>query len=198
VTSTNAAVPGEPPEGIGLPAFNAMPDGRAREVLLGCCRAAGWAEKVAAGRPYTSLDSLLTQAGAALTDEDVTEALAGHPRIGDTRADTHSSWSRGEQAGVSGSDDTMLAELAAGNRAYEERFGHIYLVCAAGRSAAELLAILRDRLSNDPDTERQVTRGELRKINELRLTKLLGSLPQSYSARLRHDQAKRPRGRQRN
>ena len=175
MTSTNAAVPGEPPEGTGLPAFNAMPDGRAREVLLGCCRAAAWAEKVAAGRPYTSLDSLLTQAGSALTGEDVTEALTGHPRIGDTRAGPHSSWSRGEQAGVSGSGDAVLAELAAGNRAYEERFGHIYLVCAAGRSAAELLAILRDRLSNDPVTERQVTRDELRKINELRLKKLIGT-----------------------
>jgi 2-oxo-4-hydroxy-4-carboxy-5-ureidoimidazoline decarboxylase len=174
VTSTNAAVPGEPPEGIGLPAFNARPDGRAREVLLGCCPAAGWAEKVAAGRPYTSLDALLARARAALTDEDVTEALAGHPRIGDTRAAAHSSWSRGEQAGVGGSGDTVLAELAAGNRAYEERFGHIYLVCAAGRSATELLAILRDRLSNDPGTERQVTRDELRKINELRLIRLIG------------------------
>jgi 2-oxo-4-hydroxy-4-carboxy-5-ureidoimidazoline decarboxylase len=174
VTSTNAAVPGAPPEGIGLPAFNAMPGRRAREMLLGCCRAGRWAEKVAAGRPYTSLDSLLTQAAAALTDEDVTEALAGHPRIGDASASAHSSWSRGEQAGVSGSGDAILAELAAGNRAYEERFGHIYLVCAAGRSAAELLAILRDRLRNDPDAERQATRVELRKINELRLMKLVG------------------------
>lgn len=175
MTSTNAAVPGEPPEGIGLPAFNAMPYGRARDVLLGCCRAARWAKKVAAGRPYTSLDSLLTRAAAALTDEDVTEALAGHPRIGDAGARTHGSWSRGEQAGVSGSGDAVLAGLAAGNRAYEERFGHIYLVCAAGRSAAELLAILRDRLRNEPDTERQVTRDELRKINKLRLTKLIAA-----------------------
>jgi 2-oxo-4-hydroxy-4-carboxy-5-ureidoimidazoline decarboxylase len=68
----------------------------------------------------------------------------------------------------------VLADLAAGNRAYEERFGHIYLVCATGRSAAELLGILRERLRNEPEAERQVVRGELRKINELRLTKLLG------------------------
>jgi 2-oxo-4-hydroxy-4-carboxy-5-ureidoimidazoline decarboxylase len=175
VTATNAAVPGEPPEAIRVPAFNTMPDRQAREVLLGCCRAGRWAEKVAAGRPYRSLDSLLTQAAAALSDQDVTEALAGHPRIGEARAAAHSSWSRGEQAGVSGSGDAVLAGLAAGNQAYEERFGHIYLVCASGRSAAELLAILRDRLRNDPDTERQVTRDELRKINELRLTKLIAS-----------------------
>jgi 2-oxo-4-hydroxy-4-carboxy-5-ureidoimidazoline decarboxylase len=174
VISTNAALPGEPPEGIGLPAFNAMPDGQAREVLLGCCRAAGWAGKLAAGRPYPSLDSLLAEAAAALTDEDVTEALTGHPRIGDAGAGRHSAWSRGEQAGVSGAGDAVLAELAAGNRAYEERFGHIYLVCAAGRSAPELLAILRDRLGHDPETEREVTRGELRGINRLRLGRLIG------------------------
>ena len=172
MTSTSTA-PGEPPEGIGLPAFNAMPAGEARDALLGCCRAAHWAEKVSAGRPYASLGSLLARADAALTDEDVTEALAGHPRIGDARAGTHSAWSRGEQAGVSGSGDAVLAELAAGNRAYEERFGHIYLVCAAGRSAAELLAILRDRLRNDPGAERQATRDELRKINDLRLTRMI-------------------------
>jgi 2-oxo-4-hydroxy-4-carboxy-5-ureidoimidazoline decarboxylase len=172
VISTNAALPGEPPEGIGLPAFNAMPDGRARDVLLGCCRAAGWAGKVAAGRPYPSLDGLLAEAAAALTDEDVTEALAGHPRIGDAAA---SAWSRGEQAGVSGAGHAVLAGLAAGNRAYEERFGQIYLVCAAGRSAAELLAILRDRLGHEPEAEHQVTRDELRKINELRLTRAIGS-----------------------
>ena len=76
---------------------------------------------------------------------------------------------------MSGSDGTVLADLAAGNRAYEERFGHIYLVCATGRSAAELLGILRERLRNEPEAERQVMRDELRKINELRLTKLIGA-----------------------
>ncbi|HYZ53239.1 MAG TPA: 2-oxo-4-hydroxy-4-carboxy-5-ureidoimidazoline decarboxylase, partial [Streptosporangiaceae bacterium] len=120
------------PEGIGLPAFNAMPAGQAREVLLGCCHAADWADKVAAGRPYLSLVTLLARAGAALTDKDVSEALARHPRIGDARAAAKSAWSRGEQAGVGGSGDAVLADLAAGNRAYEERFGHIYLVCASG------------------------------------------------------------------
>jgi 2-oxo-4-hydroxy-4-carboxy-5-ureidoimidazoline decarboxylase len=69
----------------------------------------------------------------------------------------------------------VLAELATGNRAYEERFGHIYLVCASGRSAGELLGILKDRLRNGPDAERHVVRGELRKINDLRLTRLIGS-----------------------
>jgi 2-oxo-4-hydroxy-4-carboxy-5-ureidoimidazoline decarboxylase len=173
VTSASTAPDGTP-EGIGLPAFNAMPAGQARQVLLGCCRAAGWADKVSAGRPYPSLGALLARAGTALTDKDVSEALAGHPRIGDARTAAKSAWSRREQAGVGGSDDAVLAELATGNRAYEERFGHIYLVCASGRSAAELLGILRERLRNEPEAERQVVRDELRKINELRLTKLIG------------------------
>lgn len=173
MTSTSATPP--PLEGIGLAAFNAMPARRARDALLGCCQAAHWAGQVAAGRPYPSLAALLDRAGSALTCEDVTEALAGHPRIGQAPSRSHSAWSRGEQAGVAGSDEDLLAELAAGNRAYEERFGHIYLVCAAGRGAPELLAILRDRLRNDPATEREAVRGELRKINEIRLTRLIGA-----------------------
>lgn len=152
-----------------------MPDGEAREALLACCQAARWAGELTGGRPYPSLAALLDRAGAALTDEDVSEALAGHPRIGQAPGGSHSAWSRGEQAGVAGSGDDVRAALAEGNRAYEKRFGHIYLVCAAGHSAPELLAILRDRLRNDPGTERQVVRGELRKINELRLTRLIGS-----------------------
>jgi 2-oxo-4-hydroxy-4-carboxy-5-ureidoimidazoline decarboxylase len=161
-------------EGIGLTAFNTMAPAQAHAALLACCHAARWAQDVAAGRPYPSLAVLLDRAAAALTDEDVTEALAGHPRIGQAPTQAHSSWSKREQAGVSGSDDQVLAELAEGNRAYEQRFGHIYLVCAAGRSAPDLLRTLRDRLGHDPGTERHVMRDELRKINELRLAKLIG------------------------
>lgn len=171
MTSSSTA----PPEGIGLPAFNAMTDAQAHAALLACCHAARWAREVAAGRPYPSLAALLDRAAAALTDEDVTEALAGHPRIGQAPAKTHSSWSRREQAGVADSDDQLLADLAGGNRAYEQRFGHIYLVCASGRSAPDLLRTLRERLGNDPGTERQVMRDELGKINELRLAKLISA-----------------------
>jgi 2-oxo-4-hydroxy-4-carboxy-5-ureidoimidazoline decarboxylase len=165
--------PDRPPEGVGLSAFNAMPAGQARAALTACCAAARWAERVAGGRPYSSLAALLDRA-ASLTDEDVSEALAGHPRIGQSPAQVHSSWSRTEQAAVASAGDDVLAQLAEGNRAYEERFGHIYLVCAAGRSAPDLLRILRDRLGNDPASERLVTRDELRKINELRLARLIG------------------------
>ena len=170
MTPTSAAAP----EGIGLRAFNALPDGQARELLLGCCHAGRWAAAVAAGRPYPTLGALLARAGAELADGDVTAALAGHPRIGAAPAAGHSSRSRREQAGVGGAPATVLAELAAGNQAYEERFGHIYLVCASGRSAGELLGILEQRLRNGPDEERHVVRAELRAINELRLTSLIG------------------------
>jgi len=165
----------QPPEGIGLAAFNALPDDRARDLLIGCCQAGRWAARVTAGRPYPALGALLARAAEELTDDDVPEALAGHPRIGQAPATRQNSWSRREQAGVGGADDTVLAELAAGNRAYEERFGHIYLVCASGRSAGELLGLLKDRIRNGPDAERHVVRSELRKINDLRLTRLIGS-----------------------
>ncbi len=175
MTSTSAAAPDQPPESIGLAAFNAMPAERARDLLLGCCHAGRWAAQVTAGRPYPALDVLLTRAGEELTDNDVSEALAGHPRIGQAPAAGQNAWSRREQADVGHAGEAVLAELAAGNQAYEDRFGHIYLVCASGRSAGELLSILKDRLRNAPDAERHVVRGELRAINNLRLTKLIGS-----------------------
>lgn len=174
MTSTSAAATDQPPEGIGLAAFNALPDERARDLLLGCCHAGRWAATVTAGRPYPTLGALLARAGEELTDGDVPEALAGHPRIGQAPAAGQNSWSQREQAGVGGAEETVLAELAAGNRAYEERFGRIYLVCASGRSAGQLLGILKDRLRNGSDAERHVVRNELRKINDLRLTKLIG------------------------
>jgi len=178
----NAGAQPTPPEAMGLAAFNALPGARARAVLLTCCRSGRWAGEVSAGRPYPSLRALLAEAGAALRDEDVSDALTGHPRIGQPPAGAHGTWSRSEQAGVTRAAGDVLAELAEGNRVYEARFGHIYLVCAAGRGTAELLQVLRERLRNDPLTERRVVRDELRKINELRLERLLGN-EHSHDAR---------------
>jgi 2-oxo-4-hydroxy-4-carboxy-5-ureidoimidazoline decarboxylase len=174
-TAGRSAAEEKPLEGVGLAAFNTWPAAQARAALLACCQAGRWAAQVAKDRPYPSLAALQAAAAAALTGEDVAEALAGHPRIGQSPAAGHSSWSRSEQSGVAGAGDQVRAELAAGNQAYEDRFGHIYLVCAAGRSARELLTILRARLANDPETEDQVVRGELIKINDLRLAKLIGA-----------------------
>jgi 2-oxo-4-hydroxy-4-carboxy-5-ureidoimidazoline decarboxylase len=108
---------------------------------------------------------------ARLAPAGLEQALAGHPRIGERHgADGRS---RREQAGVHGADPATIRALADGNEEYERRFGHIYLVCATGRSAGELLALLRERLSNDPGTEWEVVRRELAKINRIRLTRLL-------------------------
>ncbi|MFI1238424.1 2-oxo-4-hydroxy-4-carboxy-5-ureidoimidazoline decarboxylase [Nocardia salmonicida] len=158
-------------QGLSLAGFNDLPAVTAEEALLACCSAPRWARAVAAARPYATTESLAAAADAAsasLDDADIDEALAGHPRIGDRPT---SAASAREQSGVAGQD--VRSALAEGNRAYEAKFGHIYLVCAAGRSGEELLAVLRARLDNDPSTERQVMRTELSKINRLRLAGLV-------------------------
>ena len=166
-----------PLEGIGLSTFNALPESEARSALLACCSSSTWAARLADRRPYNSVTTLIAEADAALSDvteRDLDDALAGHPRIGDRAATTHSAWSRREQSGVDHTSHATLAALTEGNQAYEARFGHVYLVCATGKSAAELLAILQSRLHNDPETERKVVRDELGKINRIRLERLLG------------------------
>jgi 2-oxo-4-hydroxy-4-carboxy-5-ureidoimidazoline decarboxylase len=153
--------------------FDALPAVDAAAALRECCAAPEWARRLAAGRPYGSAPALLDRADAVLADLDedqVDLALAGHPRIGERPV--HAASVR-EQSGVAGAADEVRAALAAGNRAYEQRFGHVYLVCADGRPAADLLAVLRSRLDNDPATERAVLRAELAKINRIRLARLL-------------------------
>jgi 2-oxo-4-hydroxy-4-carboxy-5-ureidoimidazoline decarboxylase len=160
----------------GLQAFNALDAAAARRALLECCASMAWATRVAAGRPYPDAASLFAAADAAVHDLDptgLTEALAGHPRIGERPAGPAHRASRREQAGVAGADRGVLDAIAAGNAAYEQRFGHVYLVCATGRSAPELLDILQSRLANDPATEDRVTRTELAKINRIRLDRML-------------------------
>jgi 2-oxo-4-hydroxy-4-carboxy-5-ureidoimidazoline decarboxylase len=156
---------------VTLDEWNALPTADAERELLAVCRAPRWAREVAAARPHGSVAALQAAAGAALADTDLDEAMAGHPRIGDRTA---TGASRREQSGVAGADAGVLAALADGNRAYQQRFGHVYLVCATGRSAEELLAVLRARLGNDPATERAVALGELAAINRLRIARLFG------------------------
>jgi 2-oxo-4-hydroxy-4-carboxy-5-ureidoimidazoline decarboxylase len=158
--------------GSRLAAFDALPERDAALELTSVCAAPDWARQVAAGRPYASLDALLARADevlAGLAEPQVDAALAGHPRIGERAAALSS---RREQSRVTSAATEVLDALVEGNREYEERFGHVYLVRADGRSAEELLAVLRDRLGNDPATERRVLRGELAKINRLRLARL--------------------------
>ena len=155
----------------GLARLNALPDGEAVEVLLGCCSAPGWARRVAARRPFGSVDDLLAAAGAAWAAREPGEleaAMAGHPRIGERSL---SAQSRQEQSGV-GSDPGVVEALREANAAYEDRFGRVFLICATGRGPDEILAELRRRMAHDPVTELEVAAAEIGKINALRLRNL--------------------------
>ena len=160
-----------------LTELNSSPDDELMRVLLECCDVPAWAQTVAAGRPYSEVDSLLAVADAAarrLGPADVERALAAHPRIGERAQGkgTSAGWSRREQAGVD-TDEQTQAALLEGNRAYEHRFGRVFLICASGLSAGEILAALRGRLENDPATEDAVVADELRKIALLRLRRVV-------------------------
>ncbi|HEY9313187.1 2-oxo-4-hydroxy-4-carboxy-5-ureidoimidazoline decarboxylase [Williamsia sp.] len=157
----------------GLESFNELRQSQAIHALYECCTSRIWAIRVAAGRPFVDQEALFERADlilAELTDADLDEALDGHPRIGD-KPDNASSAS--EQSGVTGAEAEVLNDLRKGNAEYEAKFGHVYLVFANGRPAAELLAILKERLRNSPETERRVMRMELSKINRRRLTVML-------------------------
>lgn len=160
----------------GLSGLDALDAADARQVLLEVCSSPAWAQALADRRPFGSADALLAAADeilAALPESDVDDALAGHPRIGERATAAHSASSAREQAGVDGAQQAVLDALREGNAAYEERFGHVYLVCATGKSADELLAILNSRLGNDPAAERAVLRRELAAINRIRLNRLI-------------------------
>ena len=161
----------------GLDGFNKLTDRQRMNLLLGVCSSPTWARRVLAGAPFRSAGALLDRADRVLTElpeAEIDAALDGHPRIGAT-ADNASS--AREQAAVITADQSVKAELAAKNCEYDHKFGYVYLVCASGRSAEELLDILTDRLRNDPETERRVMRSELAKINRLRLERLLSEPP---------------------
>ena len=167
-------------EDAALERFHDLDDDAARAVLLVCCASPDWAARVAAGRPYRTRAELLDAAATAcrdLDDRELDAALAGHPRIGDraSGASAEARLSRQEQASVSDADERTRDELLEGNRAYERRFGHVFLIRAAGRSAQEMLAELRRRLGDDAATERRETADQLAQITRLRLENLLDS-----------------------
>ncbi|MCP2339994.1 2-oxo-4-hydroxy-4-carboxy-5-ureidoimidazoline decarboxylase [Actinomadura rupiterrae] len=161
-----------------LDRLNALPEDAAEAELLTCCASRRWAAEVAAGRPYDDPAALAAASAKALDDldwADVREALDAHPRIGDRAKGEgrEARWSRGEQSGAASAADETKRLLLEGNRAYEERFGHVFLICATGRTAEEILADLRVRLGHDAETERSAVRAELAAITGLRLAKLI-------------------------
>jgi 2-oxo-4-hydroxy-4-carboxy-5-ureidoimidazoline decarboxylase len=156
---------------VSLASFNAASASAAEAAMLSCCGSVAFARRMAAGRPYACADDLVAAIESVfttLTWDDVLEAIHEHPRIGD-RAPGQSA---AEQSGVS---DSARAGLLAGNAAYEERFGHVFLIRAAGLSGADMLARLHERLANTPGEERAVATAELRQITVLRARKLAGA-----------------------
>lgn len=162
--------------------FNALPAERLEAELLACCAAPAWGAVIAAKRPFADRAELLAVADAAGRDlswPDVLAGLSAHPRIGERAAgdSKEAAWSRTEQsAAAQSADDRTKAELIAANREYEERFGHVFLIFASGRTQAEILAAARERIGNDEATERAIVTGELRKIALLRLERVLDAL----------------------
>lgn len=138
--------------------------------LLRVCGSRRWVEELASRRPYASWEALIDAASSIwrqLSREDWLEAFAAHPRIGERRP----GWSSQEQAGTSAATAATMDAIAQGNRDYEAKFGFLYLVCATGRTADEILEDLRSRLGNDPDRELEIAAEEQRRIIELRLEK---------------------------
>ncbi|MFC9328091.1 2-oxo-4-hydroxy-4-carboxy-5-ureidoimidazoline decarboxylase [Kitasatospora sp. NPDC057015] len=157
-----------------LLALATAPAAELEKTLLEICSSPRWAAAVAAARPWSDVEALLAANAAAmaeLTAPDLADAMAGHARIGKPKAGDATS--EREQAGIQGVDTALLDDLHEANAAYEAKFGHVFLICATGRTAATMLASLRERFPNDAATEAEIVRGELRKINDIRINRLL-------------------------
>ena len=167
--SLDFAFSGEP---LTLDELNALDDYDARRALASCCGAMKWVDAMLSGRPYASLEDLLSLANeewAHCSDADYLEAFSHHPRIGAKASGDEAK----EQAGAQNASSAVKTQLAEINRIYERKFDHIYLVFASGKSGEEMLAIAEARLNNDAATELQVAAEEQRKITEFRLRKLI-------------------------
>ena len=165
----------------GLTRLNALSDADAEMELLKCCGSSSWARQLAAQKPFDNVEELMTAAEQiwwSLGEQDWLEAFSAHPQIGGRKAQTPQeaqaqNWSEQEQAGARGIDDATLDKLAGANHVYEEKFGYIFIVCATGKTAAEMLSLLRARLVNEAGIELRNAADEQRKITQLRLEKLL-------------------------
>jgi 2-oxo-4-hydroxy-4-carboxy-5-ureidoimidazoline decarboxylase len=157
-----------------------MPRDEASAAFARCCGSSRWAQTMTGKRPFDSAANLFAAAEETWTEldrQDWLEAFTAHPRIGDIEGlrkkyAATADWCAGEQAGVAGVGDEVLRALADGNRLYEERFGHLFLVCATGKTAAQMLDLLRARLQNGPEQEFAIAGAEQMKITRLRLEKL--------------------------
>ena len=165
----------------GLNWINALPAKECEAAFMKCCGSKKWAESMTLSRPFASTEILKATAQKiweSLSSQDQREVFGHHPRIGDLRSlekrfkDTHAH-STAEQSGIKGAPQDVLLKLAQGNEAYEKKFGYLFLVCASGKSAEQMLAMLNARLQNDVATEFRSAMIEQAKITQLRLDKLL-------------------------
>jgi 2-oxo-4-hydroxy-4-carboxy-5-ureidoimidazoline decarboxylase len=164
-----------------LARWNKLPPGEAADEILSCCGSLAWADGLSARRPFETEPSLLEasdEVWTRLARHDWIEAFSKHPRIGERRAPEVATaqsalWSTEEQQSVAQAQETVRLALAQANREYEQRFGRVFIICATGRSAAEMLEIVRRRLRNDDATELRESAEEQRRITNLRLRKWL-------------------------
>jgi 2-oxo-4-hydroxy-4-carboxy-5-ureidoimidazoline decarboxylase len=155
---------------------------KVREEFFKCCGSTSWAKQLADKKPFKTKEELLYTSDKIwenCSEQDGLEAFTHHPKIGDLKnlekkfASTKE-WAGGEQAGVNTATHDTLVALAKGNEAYEKKFGYIFIVCATGKTADEMLALLNARLANDAATELKIAMNEQNKITHIRLEKLLG------------------------
>ena len=154
--------------------LNALPADEAEREFLKCCGSRQWAREMTSNRPYDNLHVLIAQTDKtwwSLQPSDWLEAFHSHPKIGEKKAS--SEWSRQEQSGVANASREAIEELSALNRAYEQKFGFIFIICATGKTSEEMLSALRERLEHETAVELSIAAAEQNKITELRLKKLL-------------------------
>ena len=156
-----------------LDELNALDDAAAVRELRRCCGSTRWAQQMAAARPFADEAAMIGCADAiwwSLDAQDWLEAFSAHPKIG---GPTTTGWSAQEQSGMDHAAAAISDRLESGNREYEARFGYIFIICAAGKSAAEMLAALERRLGNAPDREMGIAAAEQHAITRLRLDRLI-------------------------
>ncbi len=166
---------------MSIEELNNLSTDKANEEFFKCCGSATWASQLAHKKPFKNKAELINASNhiwANCSSQDGLEAFTHHPKIGDLKnlekkfASTKE-WAGGEQSGVNTATHNTLVALAEGNEAYEKKFGYIFIVCATGKTAEEMLALLKARLTNDATTELNIAMNEQNKITHIRLEKLL-------------------------
>ncbi|MCX4716873.1 2-oxo-4-hydroxy-4-carboxy-5-ureidoimidazoline decarboxylase [Streptomyces virginiae] len=158
----------------GLTRFNTLDDSAATAELHEVCASSAWGSKMLAQRPFATAESLFAANEAAmaeLTAEDLGEAMGGHAPIG--RPKPGDPTSAREQRGMAGASEELKSELLELNLAYQDKFGHVFLICATGATGEFMRDAVKVRIDNSPEQEREIARGELVKINKIRLTRLV-------------------------